>query len=348
DLRGNLSRAEDLSPNELVNTGSSFYEYDAAGNRIRIETDSDGDGQTDWTHTYSYDVSGKLLRETRLSSGSSPSTESVTTYRYNSAGLRTVLEQDLGADGSADNISSIYYDDDGRITRVTQVFSEDEIPGSETTYLYDAAGREIQIRSSGLLASPSLDGRRPPIGYGPEDQFDPTLPYGGSSAEAALISISPTPQVRVTRFYWNAAGHIARRETDEGEDGSIDSITSYEYDEDAKLIRWRHDRNGDGSFEDVARYTYDNAGRPIRVDDKLPAQDSVRLIEYGGDGRRSTITTETVGGSLNDGVVRFIYDELGNPSQTTWDADADGAPETTQTQEWEASDRMDVNTNRKI
>jgi RHS repeat-associated protein len=114
---------------------------------------------------------------------------------------------------------------------------------------------------------------------------------------------------------------------DKGNDGTIDEVTKYTYDQNDRLLKEQHDAQNDGNFEKTTTYGYDHTQQTS----KTVVVDGVKLnetiYEYNLQGRMSVVTITTF---ADDGTPTKIertvyeYDEDGIRTSALHEIDVDG------------------------
>ena len=156
-------------------------------------------------------------------------------------------------------------------------------------------------------------------------------------------------------FESNDWGQHTRATTDDYSDGSIDSISTYEFDEDGNSVRIERDtdndgrpdyiqvreydafgretrawtdQNADGRWESVSEAVYDDEARTVLRSEDSNADgvtDTSNLVFFTLDGQRRRRVSDSNGDGIADRISEWEYDERGNQSVHYSDSNGDGS-----------------------
>lgn len=180
---------------------------------------------------------------------------------------------------------------------------------------------------------------------------------GRTLAELHYLDDGPHPYSRVSNTF-NAAGELVEVTRDIRVDGTIDTRTRYEYDDDGNRAIESYDAGGDGRFDSVTRFEYDDGrleraerrtgpGRRIEINYAYAYQldedgnalvtdvdslddgsvDVRYLATYDAGGNRLTLARDDDADGQIERFSRFLYDAAGNRLAVEVDEDGDGSPE---------------------
>jgi hypothetical protein len=153
DAAGNPIRIDKDSDGDGDVDYSLEYTYDGAGRRVVVDQDNGRDGTVDYAFHWSYDADGFLTSDLIIDrSGDIISSEIYTILGPTGSSLRTV---DDDGDGSPDLLSEEHYDADGNLTfyrEDTDADGDDELIYS--LFTYDADGNLLE--QSGWFTDPAV------------------------------------------------------------------------------------------------------------------------------------------------------------------------------------------------
>jgi hypothetical protein len=242
DAAGNEIRAKLLMGTTTIEAYD--YTYDADGNMLSYEVDSDGDGVVDSRATYTWDVNGNLVRTETDSDGNYLADE-IITYTYDADDNLIEVQTDSDADGTVDTSAWYTYDSAGNLDRVA--------------FDQDGDGFLVSSEDYCLLYDWSPDGSE-------ESRID----FDSDCDDVSDL-------VHLERTYDSDGNRLTSR-WDKDFDGSLDEIYTYTYDANGNLIQATEDTDADG-YPEYTR-TYDSRGNETQTDWDSDANGVVDGVEY--------------------------------------------------------------------
>lgn len=238
-------------------------QLDDAGHRIRESTDNDGDGSFNYEFRWDVDAEGKILAEKYYDPpGSTPMVDTykynaagllesksrvwadgtmaiLTTYAYDAQGRQVLMEEDVYSDGTVDTRLIFEYSADGRTRTYQRDEDGDGVAEQSTVSTLDEHGHELRSEEDS-----DADGKVDNIStyewnecdnlakYETDQGADGTVDYSGSYSwdDQAMVMTERYSGMTTTvtrHIYEN--GVLLREETDDGGNGSIDSMLVHIY-----------------------------------------------------------------------------------------------------------------------
>jgi hypothetical protein len=120
---------------------------------------------------------------------------------------------------------------------------------------------------------------------------------------------------RVTNYTYDANGNLTKEEYDADNDGTIDEVTYYTYDANGNLIKEEYDADNDGTIDSVRYYTYDADGKRIKREedeDNDGTIDEVAYYSYDANGNVIRVENDLSNDGDIDVVTYYTYDANGN------------------------------------
>lgn len=217
--------------------------------------DTDEDGNTDVTTSYAFDDVGNLVSTTK-EAVDDQSLSIVTTYTYDDSGNRTGLYIDNDNDGTVDYQQEWGFNAQGRKVLdqtdsdgngIFESRSFDEIAYHEAGIVSEYTSADEQYSdSTGELVSY----------YSSTERYDTNgnTVYTESTTKYTYATYSQN-----TTYTFDAAGNKTKVEVDTNGDGSPDSIDTFEYDDQQRVILEESDSDGDGEVDTTRTDAFDDS-----------------------------------------------------------------------------------------
>src|SRR5690606_37147951 len=97
-------------------------------------------------------------------------------------------------------------------------------------------------------------------------------------------------------------------------DGTVESITEYEYDSEGNQTRYMFDKNADGQFDSVSTYTYESGLVSSFTEDNnndgIP--NIIIAYSYDAQGNRQSHQVNVSGSGIPISLGSFTYDSMHN------------------------------------
>lgn len=244
-------------------------EYDADGNRLGGEYDTDGDGVADYIATSFYNEYGDYLGSER-DNDADGNLDSILRLGYDDHGNLNRREHDSDGDGNADFIEALEWTADRRMVRRMSDHEGDGVFDVTLVFEHDEAGRVTQQANY-------QDGSDVPISI-EEWRYDER---GLETYYARDRYADGVPDVIEHRNY-DERGHLIALEYDHDADGEIDRVELWVRDPDGNVLRYENDQDNDTVPDEIKTYEYD-----IHGNQTLEARDN------DGDGTPERVTTKT-------------------------------------------------------
>jgi len=205
------------------------------------------------------------------------SPDSITTFRYNSSGVRTALMHDGNADGIFE-LSARYYHDAGGKPLWTEISSFGVLQ-SVLRWQYDDQGQLVRhVRDED--ADGLLDFIRE---YGYNSRGLVALIETDDDADSTIDSIG--------RYFYDDNDNLIRHEIEELDGSLLDSTRLYDW-QDNLLVRYRWDLGADGVIDSITQYNYDAEGREVLVEVDRQADgefDDWTQTQYNASGKVASV-----------------------------------------------------------
>jgi hypothetical protein len=138
-------------------------------------------------------------------------------------------------------------------------------------------------------------------------------PYRDCSArkETDVGEDATVDAIEVTRYDW--AGNVVRVDTDQDGDGDVDRVVMNTYGVGGQLLLSQWDTNNDGAVDYGFRYTYDGEDRLVSKEGVRGADgvvDERTTYQYDAKGRLSAEFSDGDADGVIDHAIRYTYDEL--------------------------------------
>ncbi len=231
------------------------YTYSSDGRLLRSELDGCPDfevggsaplcvanGETDQVRVFGFDSQGLPTTE-NWDVGADGSFEITNRFVHDDSGQRIMDETDLGADGTIDRRISYTNNESGEPVTVLFDFNDDGESDYMVVHEYDSQGREIVLREDA-----GADGNF---------EFVQVLTYN----EAGKLELEETDgngdgvaDQRLVHL-WEGDRLLATSK-DMDNDGTVDIMVSYEYSEDGNLTSILEDAGSDHVYEAHILYEY--------------------------------------------------------------------------------------------
>ena len=202
---------------------------------------------------------------------------------------------------------SFEYDANGNLTTEnTDSDNNGEIDTSKT-FSYGSNGKVSRITNSKSNTTETLS-------YDEQDNINARTTESGSGNTT-----------RENYHYTN--NKLARFELDLEDNGSIEKITHYFYNDNGDITHYQVDNNGDGIINSIANYTYLNAILSTFTEDSN--NDDAPNIQiqytYDNEGNKTAQTSEFDPDGSVISISTFTYDNQNNPLRYEQDRDMDGS-----------------------
>ena len=301
DARGNLL-AQEVEPQDSCSPGAINWQYDNAGNIIRIAWNWDYQGEEEFTERWRYGPDGSATKLTELDWGGEGLPAGVcgdTAYVHGidfSSGFPDIVITEVAyvSDGVPDYLERTEFDANGNPTRGETDSNGDGMPDSLTSRDYDTDGNLTRVEADN-------------DGDGAPDH--------------------------IRTYEYDANGNQTRETEDEDGDGTPERIEITEFDANGFWTRGGFDEDGDGDIDRVIRLAERHAsGAVIRGEfdfdgDGVPNEVVISELDDEGREVNSTVSIDR----NNDGVPDYIFydetDENRRTSRSEEDTNADGIPE---------------------
>ncbi len=312
----------DLATKQDGNYGTTYYWYDSAGN-LNHEKDPDGH-QTYWSYDADRDLtweelpSGETTSYNDYDSGGEPASITVAAPSGSSTPSQTTSmtyypDEQLETKTTQDGGETQYtYDSYGDLATVTGPATSGFPSGTETTYGYDADGRQVcettprvtaadavscvngeaapanaQVDTydalGDLMSSTTPDGGTTTYTYWPDQQIETvTAPNSNLSTNVTSYSYLPNGQLQSTTYGT----------------GSSQTTQSETYDADDNLAT---QTNGDGK---TYSYLYNNMDQLWKSTPPAGSSETT-VYTYDGDGNVATITYPAVSGTSEETTYSY-------------------------------------------
>jgi RHS repeat-associated protein len=128
-------------------------------------------------------------------------------------------------------------------------------------------------------------------------------------------------------FEYDLVSNRTSQKVDKGNDGTIDEVTKYTYDENDRLLTELHDAQNDGVFEKTTTYGYDHTQQTSKTVHVDGTKINETTYQYNLQGRMAVVTITTFN---EDGTVArnerttYGYDESGIRISALHEVDSDG------------------------
>ncbi|MEM8640544.1 MAG: Calx-beta domain-containing protein [Cyanobacteria bacterium P01_G01_bin.54] len=308
------------------------YEYDEAGQLIRKSVDLGNDGEVDQsteyttklTHVLSDDDNDGVLdrRGTFYYNGNAKITRSISDfnsegseyasreYEYNQQGLevREAFSRSFG--GGPIRPSQVFtsdYDEGGNLIRYVFDDRGDGVADTITTHEYGANSHTIRLDEN-------ADGTADDVRI---TQYDADQNVIATTHSQDRDFDGNVDSFEYREFYPSGFDRLAIIRQDNNSDGSFDSISRSEFQENVGISFRGLDIDGDGTFDETFTFEYDSNNNIIE-----------EKVDQNGDG-------------VADFIKRQEYDAHNNLIRRSFDLDLDGIPESIDTYE----NRYDSNQN---
>ena len=202
---------------------------------------------------------------------------------------------------------SYEYDINGNLTEENTDSNNNGEIDTRKSFSYDSRGNVTRITNS-------------------KSNTTETLSYDEqNNLISKLIESSSGNNTRESYHYTN--NKLARFELDLEDNGSIEKVTHYSYNNDGHISRYQVDKNGDDVINSVAHYTYLNGTLSTYTEDsnndKAP---NIRIVyTYDNEGNKTAQTSNLDSDGSVTSTSTFIYDNQNNPLRYEQDRDMNGS-----------------------
>lgn len=268
-----IESSQDANVESIIdreNIQSSNFEYNADGQVLVEQTDTNGDGTFNLVKQYQYDANGNV---TQIDNSAAQTTETMEydgdnnllrrltvveqgsstleIYNYNQQGKVQRFELDRGNDGNIDSTTRYHYEG-SRLTGYEIDNNGDTVADAIATYIYD----------NGLLVtySEDQDNNGTPeliIAYSYDAQ-------GNRQSHNITVSSDGSPSAP-GNFIYDQHNNVIGYEIDRDLDGQTDYREAYTYNANNQRTSYSRDTNGDGAWDKVSQYYYNKNGKRIQM-----------------------------------------------------------------------------------
>jgi len=212
----------------------------------------------------------------------------VATYFYDSNGNMIKREMDYDDDGTVDAVGTFANDSNGNMIRCEWDINNDGNVNHVETYIFDSVGNMIkhktEFKDSGTVYVES---------YTYDSNGNMLTKVEGVDKDGIVTDNMVTTCIWINRpslfhldntgepldvtadFYWrNGDWAVSEVRYDHFNDGTIELIKTYAYDNNGNMTQIKSDLDNDGTIERIEIYAYDKNGIKIK-----------REVDQGNDGR---------------------------------------------------------------
>ena len=283
DENGYATKKTAYSPSEAVKVVES-YENDAQGRVLKKLIDNGGDG-IDRAEIYTLDANGYITK-TENDLGNNGSIESSVTYERDALGRVTKTFTDSNNDGQADTVSYSIYDAYNNVIQSQTDNGADGNIDGVTYNTYDANRNLISFWAEAGV----IDGVQTPKDYSEKMEYNEynlvskKTVNNGNSVYDLYMEYNADGQVSNQWFDYNRNGIMDGRDVSEtieyeslwkktsvitryNQDGSVNAVAHFEYNDSGNLVRYYNDSKGDGTIEGLAFGNYRGGGTVNHTED---------------------------------------------------------------------------------
>lgn len=244
---------------------ASYFQYNVQNQIIKTSNDNENNGSID-NHTF-YDYEGTQEVKRSYDNDADDIIDSVTYFRYNSAGFLTLTENDFNNDGKINQKSETVYNENNELT----LFRQDDDNNGTWDYIrtvsYNAAGLVIEN-----ITDNNGDGIFNNMTRYSYDQQNQLLTYKFFSN-----GNTDTPRTASNYQYDEAGNQVSfTRENN----GVINSINFYTFDDQGNRLSQSIDNGGDGTIDSKILYSYDEFGNLSKQENDNNADDKIDSVTY--------------------------------------------------------------------
>jgi hypothetical protein len=319
------------------------FEFDAEGRRVRVTKDEPAGGPLESDSTSQYDANDNRIRQDSSSGqitiweydangnqtafkrddgdGGTPEYEDLSKFDANSNRIGSSTDED--GDGSIDRSATFEFDADGNEIRREDFTPGNPMPVRIFTYDYNADGQLTMIRFD--------DGADGTIDSSTVNTYDEN---GRQTSSLISNNVADT----LYTFRYDAIGNRTRIDTDDFNDGDIDSSDTWEYDSHNRVTRYVRDFDGDSTTPNpVDTYEYDVDGNVTRrenddIGDGMPNR--IRIWQYDANGFLVGESEDSDGDGMPNWINTYTNDANGNQLLSQNDNDANGTTDSETTRQY--------------
>lgn len=254
DFGAVLSALRDNDGNSTIDR-AEYHVYDVHGDPMRLEVDSDGGGAIDRITYFTHDDDGNEVR-VETDTNADGIMESASFSTHDSLGRRTKVEYDSDANGIIDTVDTWTYDAHDNVHTFEQDGNADGLPEARTTFEYDAAGNPT-LEERDFDANGTTDMRVVRTWDAASNMLTEEWDYTADGDVELLVRRTYDAQRRVTRY-----------EQDNDADGTIDDVSVYHYVDNVfglEILR-ESDYGDNGTINDRMRQSWGAQGRQTGID----------------------------------------------------------------------------------
>lgn len=237
---------------------------------------------------------------------------------------------DAGDDGTLDGRQVFQYDAAGFVVEILHDQNGDGADDLREVFQRDSAGRELRYEKD-----QGIDGVL-------EETRTSAYDSNGLLIDQLVEQLGEGAQMSAVRHTWtrNTAGDILTEATDNGDDGSIDSLTTITYDTNGDPLLRTVDQGNDGTVDVRVAYAHGAPGELVEEatdigDDGVV--DERHLLSWSG-GQVVAETFQRLGeGSLESSSIAYQYDSNGQLAQVDHDDDDDGQVDRIEQLTWQGA-----------
>ena len=230
------------------NTSIENYSWDADGNQISRDLDSNGDGVPDGRFISHYNEFG-VLTQIDVDNQANGSTEGYIYYLYNAQGQTIEESIDQDGDGQKDIISKYYYTN-GLLSETAYDADGDGIADITELFEVDANGNMTHYERNDNAAIDNL----------PDLIIDQQFDERGNVTRYERDDDGNGQPELIEDIRYDAQNNMSEAHIDTNGDGNFDEIATYDYDDHRNATAMYMDSDNDGQIDQQVTYTYQRLG----------------------------------------------------------------------------------------
>ncbi|MDP8179982.1 hypothetical protein, partial [Phocoenobacter skyensis] len=347
DDKGNATKVSVDKNNDGTVDAINTNTYDDKGNQTKTEYDKNANGTVDSSTTREFDDKGQVAKEL-LDKNNNGTTDAINTNTYDDKGNQIKTEYDKNADGTVDSSTTREFDDKGNATKESFDKNNDGIVDAINTNTYDDKEQKVkteydktadgspdkietyEYNDMGRIVKVIEDRNADGVLEEGVDQYK-TWQLNDKGYNEKTVVYEPSGEAKVSWTYTlDDFNSPLRVDTDNGNDGTIDGIKTFEYNDQHELIKLYVDNDNDGIMDKVLEFTdpnvtsYASYGRSVFkvIHDTNDDGKIDKISEYDIDGlHKNTLFKED--GVTVKATVEFENDSHGRVIKEIIDSNAD-------------------------